>query len=45
MLSRVWSASLIGIDAVKVGVEVDVAGGLPAIVVVGLPDAAVVVSQ
>ncbi|MBD1855183.1 MULTISPECIES: YifB family Mg chelatase-like AAA ATPase [Leptolyngbya] len=41
MLSRVWSASLIGIDAVKVGVEVDVAGGLPAIVVVGLPDAAV----
>lgn len=45
MLSRVWSASLIGIDAVKVGVEVDVAGGLPAIVVVGLPDAAVFVSQ
>lgn len=44
MLSRVWSASLIGIDAVKVGVEVDVAGGLPAIVVVGLPDAAVPVS-
>lgn len=41
MLARVWSASLVGIDAVKVGVEVDVAGGLPAIVVVGLPDAAV----
>ena len=41
MLSRIWSASLIGIDAVKVGVEVDVAGGLPGIVVVGLPDAAV----
>lgn len=41
MLARVWSASLIGIDAVKVGVEVDVAGGLPGIVVVGLPDAAV----
>ncbi|MEP0919315.1 YifB family Mg chelatase-like AAA ATPase [Leptolyngbya sp. DQ-M1] len=37
MLARVWSASLIGIDAVKVGVEVDVAGGLPGIVVVGLP--------
>lgn len=37
MLARVWSASLVGIDAVKVGVEVDVAGGLPGIVVVGLP--------
>jgi magnesium chelatase family protein len=41
MLARIWSASLIGIDAVKVGVEVDVAGGLPGIVVVGLPDIAV----
>ena len=41
MLARVWSASLVGIDAVKVGVEVDVAGGLPGTVVVGLPDAAV----
>ncbi|MER3478494.1 MAG: magnesium chelatase, partial [Leptolyngbya sp. ERB_1_2] len=37
MLARVWSASLVGIDAVKVGVEVDVAAGLPGIVVVGLP--------
>lgn len=41
MLSRVWSATLLGIDAIKVGVEVDVANGLPAIVVVGLPDTAV----
>lgn len=41
MLARVWSASLVGIDAVKVGVEVDVAGGLPTITVVGLPDTAV----
>lgn len=41
MLARTWSASLIGIDAVKVGVEVDIAGGLPGIVVVGLPDTAV----
>ncbi len=41
MLARVWSASLVGIDAVKVGVEVDVSAGLPGIVVVGLPDAAV----
>lgn len=37
MLARVWSASVVGIDAVKVGVEVDIAGGLPGIVVVGLP--------
>ncbi|MGL5033667.1 MAG: YifB family Mg chelatase-like AAA ATPase, partial [Microcystaceae cyanobacterium] len=41
MLARVWSASLIGVEAVKVGVEVDVSGGLPAITVVGLPDTAV----
>lgn len=41
MLARVWSASIVGIDAVKVGVEVDVSNGLPAIVVVGLPDTAV----
>lgn len=41
MLARVWSASLVGIEAVKVGVEVDVAGGLPGIVIVGLPDAAI----
>ena len=41
MLARVWSASIIGIDAVKVAVEVDVSGGLPGIALVGLPDAAV----
>lgn len=41
MLARIWSASLIGIDALKVGVEVDLSGGLPGVVVVGLPDAAV----
>jgi magnesium chelatase family protein len=41
MLARVWSATLLGIEAIRVGVEVDVAGGLPAIVVVGLPDLAV----
>jgi magnesium chelatase family protein len=37
MLARIWSAAVVGIDAVKVGVEVDIAGGLPGIVVVGLP--------
>lgn len=41
MLARVWSAAIIGINAVKVGVEVDVAGGLPKVVIVGLPDLAV----
>ena len=41
MLARIWSAALVGIDAVKVGGEVDVSGGLPGIVVVGLPDTAV----
>jgi len=41
MLAKVWSASLVGIDAVKVGVEVDIAGGLPGMVVVGLPDTSV----
>lgn len=41
MLARIWSAAIVGINAVKVGVEVDVAGGLPKIVVVGLPDTAI----
>ncbi len=41
MLARIWSASLYGINAVRVGVEIDVSGGLPATVVVGLPDTAV----
>ena len=41
MLARIWSASLVGIDALKVGVEVDLSGGLPGVVVVGLPDTAV----
>ncbi len=41
MLARIWSATIVGIDAVKVGAEVDVSGGLPGIVVVGLPDTAV----
>ncbi|MBD2326418.1 YifB family Mg chelatase-like AAA ATPase [Alkalinema sp. FACHB-956] len=41
MLSRIWSASLMGIDALKVGVEVDVSNNIPGMVVVGLPDTAV----
>ena len=41
MLARIWSAAIVGIDAIKVGVEVDVSGGLPKIIVVGLPDVAI----
>ncbi len=41
MLARVWSAAILGIDALKVGVEVDVSNGLPGVSLVGLPDAAV----
>ena len=41
MLARIWSATIVGINAIKVGVEVDLSGGLPGTVVVGLPDTAV----
>ncbi len=41
MLARVWSAAIAGINAIKVGVEVDVAGGLPNTVIVGLPGTAI----
>lgn len=41
MLIRIISASLNGIDAYQVEVEVDISPGLPAFVIVGLPDAAV----
>jgi magnesium chelatase family protein len=41
MLSRVYSCAVIGLDGVIVEVEVDTGGGLPKMVIVGLPDAAV----
>ena len=41
MLSKVLSSTLIGIDAILVDVEVDLAPGLPAFATVGLPDGAV----
>ena len=42
MLAKLLSAAMLGIDALPVEVEVDVAGrGLPHFTVVGLPDAAV----
>src|SRR5438093_13247657 len=41
VLARILSVALIGVEAVLVRVEVDVASGLPAFTHVGLPDSAV----
>lgn len=41
MLSKVYSATCIGINAHLVEIEVDVANGLPQMTIVGLPDQAV----
>ena len=41
VLSRVFSAGVLGIDAYTVEIEADVAFGLPAYNLVGLPDSAV----
>ena len=41
MLARVFSCAVIGLDGVVVEVEVDMGDGLPAVIIVGLPDAAV----
>ena len=41
MLSRVWSAALLGIDALPIEIETHVEPGLPRWTVVGLPDGAV----
>ncbi|MEJ2711207.1 MAG: YifB family Mg chelatase-like AAA ATPase [Anaerolineales bacterium] len=41
MLARVYSCAVIGLEGVVVEVEVDASQGLPNIVIVGLPDAAV----
>ena len=41
MLAKVLSSALLGIDAVTVDVEVDIAQGLPQFSTVGLPDGAV----
>lgn len=38
MISKIFSATTFGIDAYIVEVEVDVAAGLPAVALVGLPD-------
>ena len=41
MASKVFSAALVGLTANPVEVEVDVSGGLPKTIIVGLPDTAV----
>ncbi len=41
MLSRVYSCAVVGLEGVIVEVEVDYTNGLPAVIIVGLPDAAV----
>ena len=41
MTTKVFCAALVGLSAALVEVEVDVSGGLPKTIIVGLPDAAV----
>src|SRR6478609_498672 len=41
MLAMVQSCAVVGLDGALVEVEVDLANGLPAFMIVGLPDAAV----
>ena len=41
MLARVYSCAVVGLEGVIVEVEVDYTNGLPAVIIVGLPDAAV----
>ncbi len=41
MLAKVFSATVHGVDGLEVEIEVNSASGLPAIVIVGLPDTAV----
>ncbi len=45
MLAKVYSAAVHGVDAYEVEIEVNAGGGLPKIVIVGLPDTAVKESQ
>ncbi len=42
MLAKVWSAAIVGLDAIPIEVEVDIASsGLPGFTIVGLPDKAI----
>ena len=40
MVTQVISGTTVGIEGHKIIVETDIAGGVPAIIIVGLPDAA-----
>lgn len=41
MVTHILTATIVGLDAVPITVEADVTNGLPATIIVGLPDAAV----
>jgi len=41
MISKIKSAAVVGLDAVPIEVEVDIGGGLPNFLMVGLPDKSV----
>ena len=41
MVVKVWSGAVVGVDGVMVELEVSVSGGLPNLILVGLPDATV----
>ena len=41
MLAKVTSCALVGLEGVIVDVEVDASRGMPSLIIVGLPDAAV----
>ena len=41
MLAKVKTAAVVGLEGHLVDVEVDISSGLPAMTIVGLPDAAV----
>jgi magnesium chelatase family protein len=41
MITRVFSAAVVGVDATEIEIEVNTGAGEPSIIVVGLPDAAV----
>src|SRR3989344_6776683 len=41
MPAKVYATALVGLDAAPIEVEVDISGGLPKTIIVGLPDTAV----
>lgn len=41
MLSKIFSATTIGIEGYRIEIEVDITNGLPSVIIVGLPDTAI----